>query len=348
MAPPPPPAKPAAAAPRPGDAAARAAAKAPPKATGPARRWMLAATAAIALEALLLGLALARSGQVVALNLELDNLNRASLQADEIRQAWDELAAQGALLKSRLSGKTELEKAESLKQLRKDIAAAAKTAGVSLSISAPDTVKTRRGVKASRLVLTGSGSEARILTLLTLLDHLPAVVETDTLQLTGLSKGVVYLKLSLRHFELKSRVQKELKKFVAGLPGVPGQKFVGAGYERKDPVFMPVVVSEEDALRGWPRIILNGFSGDKALMTVAGDTRTIQLGDTITGGILYTDKLSVNQAMLIRTTDRAEVILTVGSTTYSVKPREEVRGTSEYVLTIQKKASSDLLNAVTQ
>lgn len=318
------------------------------KPSGPPRLWMLAATAAVALEALLLFLAVARSGQVVALKAERDSLNRAQLEADSIREAWDELAAQGALLKSRLAGKTEMEKAESLKQLRKDIAAAAKTAGVRVEVSAPETVKTRRGVKASRLVLTCSDAEARVLTLLTLLDRLPAVVETDSLQLTGLAKGVVYLKLSLRHFELKRGVQKELKKFVAGLPGAPGQKFAGAGYERRDPVFLPVVVSEEDALRGWPRIILNGFSGDKALMTVAGDTKTIVLGETITGGIIYTDKLSVNQAMLVRTTDRAEVILTVGSTSYSVKPREEIRGTSEYVLTFQKKASSDLFNAAIQ
>ena len=316
--------------------------------SGPPRRWMIAATAAVILELLLLFFTLARSGRVVALKAELDSLNRAQLQADEIRQAWDELAAQGSLLKSRLAGKTELEKAESLKQLRKDIAAAAKTAGVAIEISAPETTKTRRGVKASRLVITGSGSEARVLTMLTLLDRLPAIVETDTLQLTGLEKGVVYLKLSLRHFELKSRVQKELKKFVSALPGAPGQKFTGTGYDRREPVFLPVVVSEEDALKGWPRILLNGFSGDKALMTVAGDTRTIDLGATITGGILYTDKLSVNQAMLVRTIDRAEVILTVGSTNYSVKPRDEIRGTSEYVLISPKKASSDLFNAAIQ
>lgn len=316
---------------------------------------LIAATIAIALLLVLLTRSSLLYISTIRLQYKIDSLTRTRLQADMIREAWVELANQGATLKERLT-----QSAGSLDELKRHIRAAAKSAGVSVTIQElepkdqPGAVKRAlkaaaqlvtggsekiKGQSGTLLNITGTAAEGRILKLLVALDSLPAVIETDDLQLTGTGRGWASMKLSLHYYELKPKVAAKLKDFVEQLPAVPRSNGAVAGPERT--VFLPHVVSKEKALRGWPKILLSGFTGDLALFFVGGKDYSLTPGSVVTQDIVYSYKLAVNQAMLRRKRDGSEVILTVGSPEFEL-PHHKVRDMSEFILTLQKRTPNDL------
>lgn len=320
-----------------------------PTALPPPAWLMLTATCALAVEILLIVLVCVRAAQTAGARREARSLMRAQVQADQIRRAWEELAEQGSLLYARLSGIGK--SAGTLKDLKRGIQTCAQSAGLTVEVAEARGAKAGRSVKrGTALVITGSGPESRVFSFLAGVDRLNALVHGEDLQLTGLTdKGKVYMKLTLVHDELKARYRERLKSLVEQLPRVAGHA-PGAGASRRtEALFVPMIVADEEVLRGWPRIILNGFASDKALFTVNGEARELSLGQTITGDIIYSDKPAVNQAILTRGRDRSAIILTVGSNDYSVAPTGgAVRNLEQVVLTIPRSGLNDLVKAVLQ
>jgi len=310
---------------------------------------MLGATCALAGEVLLVLLVCLRAGQTTAARREARALMQAQVQADQIRRAWEELAEQGGLLYARLS---RIDKAtDSLKDLERGIREAARSAGLVVEIAAARGTKAGKSVKrGTKLVITGSGPEGRVFDFLLGIDRLNALVHVEELQLTGTTdKGVVYVKLGIVYDELKARYRGRLKSLVEQLPRVAGATPGVGAPRRAEKLFVPMILPDEEALRGWPRIMLNGFTSDKALFTVNGEEKLLSLGQTITGDIVFSDKPAVNQAILTRGHDRSAVILTVGSRDYSVAPdANNLRSMDQIMLTIQRTGINDLLKAVLQ
>ncbi len=273
------------------------------------------------------------------LKSQLDKLPRLRLQSEMIKEAYAELAEQGAILKARLS-----QSDRTPEKLNKHIHAAARMTGIKVTIGAPKEIDNDRDVDAYRIVVTATAREDRILNFLLSVDALPAIVRIEEVQLTGVASGKVSLDLTLNHLQFTSRLAKRLKKFVEGLPAMETLDKPRVRLRRTGDLFLPVVLSEEAALQGWPKVMLSGFMTDRAFFEIEGEMHSVELGNTITGGIVYADKLAVNQALLKRQGDGAEIILTVGSRTYALKPHK-ARGMSEFVLTLQKRASSELLLA---
>ncbi|MEK7476954.1 MAG: hypothetical protein AAB152_15125 [Candidatus Coatesbacteria bacterium] len=318
-------------------------------ATPPPAWLVLAATIALAAELLLVLAVIVRAGQTVSARREARALMQAQVQADQIRRAWEELAEQGALLYARLS---RLDKAAgSLKDLERGLRDAAKSAGLTVEIAEARGTKVGKSVKrGTKLVITGSGPEGRVFDFLLGVDRLNAIIHMEELQMTGTTdKGVVYLKLGIVHDELKARYRDRLKALVEQLPRVAGAAPGVGAVRRVEKLFVPMILPDEEALRGWPRITLNGFTSDKALFTVNGEEHMLSLGQTITGDIIYSDKPAVNQAILTRGHDRSAVILTVGSRDYSIAPdANNIRSMVPVMLTIQRSGINDLLKAVLQ
>jgi hypothetical protein len=307
----------------------------------------VASTAAVAVEILMLLLLALRTGQTARTRVQAKALMQAQIQADQIRRAWEELAEQGSLLYARLA---RVDKSSgSLKDLEKGLREAARAAGLTVEISEAKGKKAGKSVKrGTRLEITGSGPETRVFEFLLAVDRINAIVHIEELQLLGTTdKGYVYLKLGIVHDQLKVRYRGRLKSLVEELPRVAGAT-PGVGVPaRGEKLFVPMLLPDEEALRGWPRITLNGFTSDKALFTVNGETKMLTLGQTITGDIIYSDKPAVNQAILTRGHDRSAVILTVGSRDYTVAPdANNLRGLNEIMLTIQRTGINDLLKAV--
>jgi len=307
--------------------------KAAAAAAAPGKDWRPAAsTLVIILEIILLIASLWRAGVLLTLRSRSDSLALAQKQSERIRQAWSELADQGAMLQARV-GKS----AGKLDELTAYIKAAGKDAGIDLSFYGPQPVKNTRSVKITNLIVRAHAPEKRIFKFLLAMDKAPTITEVDLLELSGETKGLLAIKLSLLHYEYTPAVLKELRQFVSELPKVPGS------YEhktsREERLFLPHLAMDETALRGWPKVQLNGFSEDKAVMMYQDQPKTYVLGETVMEGVIYAEKISVNQAVLRRTRDNAEVIVTIGSRSYSLRA-SEVRGMSEYVLTLQKRQPS--------
>jgi hypothetical protein len=316
----------------------------------PPPAWlMLAASAAVTVEILLVLAILLRAGQTTSARREAKSLMQAQVQADQIRRAWDELAEQGALLYARLS---RIDKSSgSLADLKKGLMEAAKAAGLTIDITEAQGARVGKSVKrGTKLQVTGSGPEARVFEFLLGVDRINAIVHIEQLQLTGTTgKGMVYLKLAIVHDELKERYRVRLKSLVEQLPRVAGATPGVGAPRRTEKLFVPMLLADEQVLGGWPRIELNGFTQDKALFSVNGEERLLSLGQTVTGDILYSDKPAVNQAILTRGRDRAAIILTVGSSNWTVAPTAGNTGDlSEIMLTIQRTGINDLLKAVLQ
>ncbi len=288
-------------------------------------------TLAIIVEILIIIACLGRAGHLIALQARSDSLARAQKQSDEIRKAWAELADQGAMLQIRIE-----KSAGGIDEFMDYVDKAASKAGITPEKTGPVVIRNTSRVRTSRIILRTTAPEKRILNFLLIMDNSPTVTEVEMLDLTGAPKGEVAMKLHILHHAFTSGTLKELKEFVGKLPAVTGR------YEhrsiRRGGIFLPAIVVDSEAMRGWPRVMLSGFSEDKALMVIKGEARTLAVGDTVTQGIIYADKISVNQAVLRRTKDNSEIILTVGTSNYALRA-SEVRGMSEIVLTFQKRAS---------
>jgi len=334
MAPPakPPAPAPAPAAPKPASAAVAALARR----RGGGEWKVPGATIAIILEVLLICACLIRAGILLSLRGHADSLAQAQKQSEQIRQAWAELADQGAMLQARID-----KSAGKIEELTDFITKAATDSGLIPEFHGPKAIKKTGSVTISRLIIRTKGSEHRILKFLLSLDRAPTVAETELLELTGEPRSNVAIKLSLLHYEYSSSILSKLKEFVHQLPAVPGSYEHRASREER--LFLPSFVIDEAALSGWPKVTLNGFSEDKAVMISGGESRTCALGDKVAEGIVYSEKLSVNQAVLRRIRDNAEIIVTVGGKSYALRP-SEARGMSEFVLTLQKRPPSDLIS----
>ncbi len=304
---------------------------------GPSRAVRRAATAALAAELVLGGWLLYRRHTLNSFRGLIDRSTLAERQADLIREAWSELAEQGATYRARLAQGT-----ASIEDARRAILAAAARAGVGADVTPARRSRTRKGVTATPLALSVAGSEEGVLNFLLALDRVPALVSIDEINLAGTMRGQVQLEGKMRHHLIKPRAAQQLLEFVDLLPHLQADSLPLRAYHRPDPLFLPVVAPEEEALRGWPRILVNGFSGDKILITVGGAVKTLTLGMSVTGDIVYAAKISVNEAVLKRKRDNTEVIATVGSPAFSLKP-SEIRSMNEFILTLQKRASTDHL-----
>jgi hypothetical protein len=302
--------------------------------------WLIAAAAAIVLiEVVLVAVLAFKSARLKLTALRINEAEEVLLKADKVREAWAELASQSSALKERLSRQV-----KSAKDVERAITAEAKSQGVTIEIKEIE-AKGKRGVTVRMLVITGSGPEEKVLKMLVAVDRIPAVIETDEVKLTGVAKGTVSLRMVLRHFDLKKSIAKELKQFVDELPGVKAADVPPASLRREGRLFAAAGVQEEEALKGWPKISLSGFTSDKALFFVGGEAIPAGLGEKVTGDIVYTDKLSVNQAMLKRQSDGIEIIVTIGNPNFALRQEKFRSGTAEFMLTIQKRPSSDLLAA---
>jgi hypothetical protein len=309
---------------------AAAAAAAPP----PGKDWRPAAsTAVIIIEVILLVACLWQAFILLNLRSRSDSLAQTQKQSEKIRQAWSDLAGQGAMLRSRIdksNGK--------LTELTDYIRAAAKQTGLEITFYGPQQVRKTGSVTTTSIIIRARAPEKRIFKFLLAMDKAPTIAETDLLELVGEPKGLLSMKLSLLHYDYSPAILKELRAFVASLPSVPGS------YEHKttrdEKLFLPHLIMDESAVRGWPKVQLSGFSEDKAVMVYQDQAKTYALGESISDGYVYSEKLSVNQAVLKRTRDNAEVIVTIGSRSYALRA-SEVRGMSEFVLTLQKRQPVD-------
>jgi len=309
---------------------AASAAAAPP----PGKDWKPAASSiVIILEIVLLIACLWQAFVQLTLRSRSDALAQAQKQSERIRQAWSDLAGQGAMLRSRIdksSGK--------LSELTDFIKSAAAKSGVEVTLYGPQPIKKTGSVTTTSIIIRARAPEKKIFKFLLAMDKAPTIAETDQLELTGESKGLLSMKLALIHYNYTPGILKDLRAFVASLPAVPGS------YEhktsREERLFLPHLVMDESATRSWPRVQLSGFSDDRAVMVYQDQSKTYLLGQTITEGVIYAEKLSVNQAVLRRTRDNSEVIATIGSRGYSLRA-SEVRGMSEFVLALQKHQPAD-------
>jgi len=306
---------------------------------GPSTAWIMTGAVLVVAEIILVFVMLARQGVLMGVRYRFTSLENAQRQADDIREAWTELTDQGALLRARMTGAT-----TKVEDLAKRIKSAADRTGLAVTISPPvKLTKPRFGVTPYRIRVSASGSEKAVLNFLVALDEINALVEVDDLDLTGTDKGRVDLKLGLRHYTLSKGRAKAMEQLVKELPASGRDRGAGGPYKRGEALFIPVLAPEEDALAGWPKITLDGFSQEQALMTVGGTSKSLKIGDAVVDDIVYLDKPSVNQAVLRRTRDKIEVILTVGSPSFSLRA-SEVRGMSEFIITLQKRTSSDMLS----
>lgn len=307
-----------------------AAAAAPP----PGKNWKPAAsTIAIVVEILVLVACLWQAFVLLNLRSRSDALAQAQKQSEKIRQAWSDLAGQGAMLRSRIdksNGK--------FSDLTDYIKKAAKESGLEVTFYGPQQVKKTGSVTTTSLIIRARAPEKRIFKFLLAMDKAPTIAETDLLELTGEPKGLLAMKLSLLHYSYSDKILNGLRAFVKSLPAVPGS------YEHKtsrdEKLFLPHLIMDQSALRGWPKVQLSGFSEDKAVMVYLDQAKTYALGEQISDGVVYAEKLSVNQAVLRRIRDNAEVIVTIGSKSYALRA-SEVRGMSEFVLTLQKRQPVD-------
>jgi len=306
---------------------AAAAAAAPP----PGKDWRPAASSVvIIIEVVLLVACLWQAFVLLTLRSRSDSLAQTQKQSEKIRQAWSDLAGQGAMLRSRIDksdGK--------LEDLTAYITAAAKQSGLDITFYGPQLVRKTGSVTTMSVIVRARAPEKKIFKFLLAMDKAPTIAETDQLELIGEPKGLVAMKLSLLHYAYSPAILKDLRAFVSSLPSVPGSYEHKASREER--LFLPHLAMDESALRGWPRVQLGGFSEDKAVMVFQDQAKTYALGETVSEGVVYSEKLSVNQAVLRRTRDNAEVIVTIGSKSYSLRA-SEVRGMSEFVLTLQKRA----------
>jgi len=309
---------------------AAAAAAAPP----PGKDWRPAASSVvIIIEVILLIACLWQAFVLLTLRSRSDSLAQTQKQSEKIRQAWSDLAGQGAMLRSRIdksNGK--------ISELTDFIRAEAKKTGLEVTLYGPQLVKGTKSVTTTSLIVRARAPEKRIFKFLLAMDKAPTIAETDLLELTGEPKGLLSMKLSLLHYDYSPAILKELRSFVAALPSVPGSYEHKAS--REDRLFLPHLIMDESALRGWPKVQLSGFSEDKVVMVYQDQAKTYAPGETVSDGVIYAEKLSVNQAVLRRTRDNAEVIVTIGSKAYSLRATE-VRGMSEFVLTLQKRQPTD-------
>jgi len=309
---------------------AAAAAAAPP----PGKDWKPAGSSVvIVIEVIMLVACLWQAFVLLTLRSRSDSLAQTQKQSEKIRQAWSDLAGQGAMLRARIdksNGK--------LSELTDYITTAAKQSGLEITFYGPQQVKKTGSVTTTSIIVRAQASEKKIFKFLLAMDKAPTIAETDLLQLTGEPKGLLAMKLSLLHYDYSPAILKELRSFVASLPAVPGSYEHKASREER--LFLPHLVMDESALRGWPRVQLSGFSEDKAVMVYQDQAKTFALGESVSDGVVYAEKLSVNQAVLRRTRDNAEVIVTIGGKSYSLRA-SEVRGMSEFVLTLQKRQPVD-------
>lgn len=340
MAPPaPPPAPRPAGAPRPAQVVR--AHRAPP--TPLLRR---ACTAALALEVLLLVLVLVQGGRAALLVRRTDDLQRAQMQADQIRRAWDELAEQGALMHARLAAS---DSAKGVEHLRAELEKAGRGAGLNVTISAAKTQRLRRGLKGTQLVVTGGGPEEKLIDFLLAVDRLPALAHVESLTLRGQErKGFADLRLTIVHDEIKGSLRNRLAALIRELPDVPRTAGAAGAPVRPDKLFVPAGRTEAQILAGWPKIVLNGFTSDRALFQIGGEQRMLSLGETITGDIIYVKKEGVNLALIRRAHDAARIYLTVGSQNYTVPRGDFVQGENEFSLIFPRGGASELFRAATE
>jgi len=300
-------------------------------------RWLrYTISAAIGIEVLLLLACLGRAVRMLNLGFEADRLLSSQKQADSIRQAWAELADQGRVLRARL----EQSKAKPLDTIDY-LQASLKKARLQMEISGPAKMPKTGRVSNLQFRITGSGLENRVLNFLQMLDNLPSIAEIEEVSIRGASKGRVDLYVSLIHRDYPSSVLKKLKGLIRKLPSVPPIP-TAARKPRDGRLFAPVVLPPEAVLSGWSNILLSGFSENNALIIVDGEPITVSEGKAVTKGITFVEKLSVNQAVIRRSSDGAEIILTVGSRSYAVKP-SPLRDMGEFVLAVQRRGSSELL-----
>ncbi len=304
---------------------------------GPGKRTTLLATLLIFAELAFLVALHYRRNQVRDLENRIGRLNLAQTRADEIRVAWDELAEEGASFRARV-GNAGSEGAD----LRRFLEESARRNRLEIEMKGPASFDAGKGVDASRFVISGSGPGRGVLDFLLELGKAPALINVSKLGITGMAQGRAGIKITLHQYRLKPKSLEGLKEFVAMLPDVPALEKPRTDFNRRASLFVPRLASREDALRGWPRIFLGGFSENKALMIVEGTPKTIGLGESVAAGITYTEKLSVNQAILKRRQDNSEIIITVGSPEYSLKP-SEVREMSGFTLMLQKRQQASLL-----
>lgn len=313
----------------------------PPSGGRPGRApkgWLVTAASLIVLaELTLMGALSYKAARLKWTNYRMNEAQEVLLKADKIREAWSELAEQGSALKDRLSRQI-----GSANELEREIENAAKAEGVRIEL-VESKVPGKTRVKARAILITGAGPEESVLKFLVDIDRIPAVIETDELKITGIGKGAASVRILLRHFELKKKKARELKEFVDELPGVKGFVTPPSVLRREGKLFMAPAQPEEEMLKDWPKITLSGFSADKALFFVGGEAITVGQGEKVTGDIVYSDKPSVNQATLKRLSDGIEIITTVGSSGFAFKDERHRTGQSEFMLTIQKRPSSDLL-----
>lgn len=308
-----------------------------PAAAGPGKPLIFAAGLAIFAELAFIAVLAYRRDQVKDLHDRIGRLNLAQTRADEIRVAWDELAEEGASFRARV-GNAEGGSAE----VRRYLEESARRNRLEIGIKGPAPLDAGKGVDASRFTISGHGPGQGILDFLLELGKAPALVNISKLAIAGMADGRASIKLTLCQYRLKPRNLESLKEFVSMLPAVPPQEKPRTDFRSRKSLFVPRLASREDALRGWPRIFLGGFSENKALMIVNGTPKTVSLGEAVATGISYTEKLSVNQAILRRQQDSSEIILTVGSPEYALKP-SEVREMSGFTLMLQKRQQAGLL-----
>lgn len=309
----------------------------PPPPAGPGKRLIFAATLLIFAELAFLAVLLHRQNQVEDIGETIGRLNLAQTRADEIRVAWDELAEEGASFRARV-GNAEGGSAE----VRRYLEESAQRNRLEIQIKGPAPFDAGKGVDASRFTISGHGPGQGVVAFLLELGKAPALINITKLGISGMADGRASLKLTLYQYRLKPKNLEDLKEFVSMLPAVPPQEKPRTDFRPRRSLFVPRLASREDALRGWPNIFLGGFSENKALMIVNGTPKTFELGETVASGIVYTEKLSVNQAILKRQQDNSEIILTVGSPEYALKP-SEVREMSGFTLMLQKRQQASLL-----
>jgi hypothetical protein len=293
----------------------------------------------VLVEVVLIGTLSYKTARLKWTDFRINEAQEVLLKADKVREAWSELAEQGSALKERLSRQV-----GSAKELERAIGNAAKAEGVRIEITERK-AKGRTGVTVSAIEITGAGPEENVLKFLVAIDRIPAVIETDDLNLTGTAKGTVSVRIILRHFELSKKKARALKDFVEALPNVRGTVTPPSTLRRQGKLFITAAQPEEEALKGWPKIMLAGFTTDKALFFIGGEAITVGPGEKVTGDIVFIDKPSVNQATLKRQSDGIEIITTVGSSNFSLKDERRRTSQSEFMLTIQKRPSSDLFVA---
>jgi hypothetical protein len=299
------------------------------------------------LEVVLLLLVVLQGARTALVRSRTASLLLAQAQADQIRRAWDELGQQGGLMHARL---TSADAAAGPEALRAEIEKAGRAARLGVSIGKGQPTRIRSGLKGTRMIVTGTGPEDRLIEFLLAVDRIPVLAHVESLTLRGRErKGEADLRLVMVHDEIRGRLRNRLAALVADLPNLGKPPVPGAGAPRRlDPLFVTAGRTEEQILTGWPRIILNGFTAELALFEAGGESRMLQQGQTVTADIEYRQKLAVNQALLVRKSDGAKVVVTVGSSAFTVFQGQVEKGFNDFSLVFPRGGASEVFRAASE